>query len=80
MGEVDATFGLVVGVFEIEESVGEFFVERIASEGGVERRTADANNHHEEKERAPRRRPEAARAGERGRLMVTSPKDSSPPL
>ncbi len=33
-----------------------------------------------EEERAPRRRPEAARAGERGRLMVTSPKDSSPPL
>ena len=53
LGEVDATFGLVVGVFEIEESVGELFVERIASEGGVERRTADANNHHEKKRNGP---------------------------
>ena len=33
-----------------------------------------------EEERAPRRRPEAARAGERGRLMVTSQKTLSPSL
>ena len=31
-----------------------------------------------EEERAPRRRPEAARAGERGRLMVTSQKTALP--
>ena len=59
--EVDATIGSVIGVPEIEERVRKLLVESIAREGGVERRTADANNHHQKKRNGlpgggPRRR------------------------
>ncbi len=51
--EIELATGSIIALLVIEKSVGELYVKGVAREGGVDRRTAGANDHHQKKRNGP---------------------------